>query len=170
MINTTLVAVLADSDVQVIGVRFPGHKNNVSYTYKYKGEPLKEGDLVVVPEKDPLPARNSPEQIKGSDGYKVAIVHNLCAQIDLNSSFAYKWIVGKVDFENYLQVVFEEQEMIRKYGDRIRQKQMDGYREKFRQVMEGESDELLIHPSTEVPTTKTVWETDDDDEEADDTY
>ena len=85
------------NNFQTIGVQFQGCHNGVTYTYKAPKDmefnsKSDENDFVVV---------------VTNDGIKVAEVVRVDAEpdIDLSLGVNYKWIVGKIDFTEYKEMV-----------------------------------------------------------------
>ncbi len=88
--KTNVVAALLMEGVKTVGVRFRemGMLSPKTYTYKTM-EDLEIGDKVVV---------DSPKS--GITVVEVFAVHDVCA-LDVDSSYSYKWIIQKVDTEQY---------------------------------------------------------------------
>lgn len=88
--KTNVVAALLMEGVKTVGVKFNEHGIPSSKTYTYKTmDDLAIGDKVIV---------DSPKS--GIAVVEIVRVDEICA-LDVDSAYGYKWIVQKVDTEQY---------------------------------------------------------------------
>jgi len=121
--NHSLTILLVEDTVKTVGVRFHntgGEKRGTEYTYKTTIEGLEVDDIVVV------------ETGEGTGtGYSLAVVSNLEAQPDFDSSIAYKWVVAS--FKKDALSILREQE--KKIVDEVRNLEMKAKRKAVRDAM-----------------------------------
>jgi len=113
----TTVAVSFNCDAEVLNLR-----NNKLYTFKTNILDFKEGDLAVIP----------------SNGGGFIVVRIIDAhkepQIDLDADYDYKWVVCKVDIDDYNAILATEEDALKQLRVLERNKQQKEAKENFQEV------------------------------------
>jgi len=95
------LAFIANDDVIAITCTF--QSGGKRYTYKTLDDTLKPGDLVLVECSGP----------SNYYGFCVVKVKEVDTDVDLQASFGYKWIVGKIDLDTHTKIIKAEKQMVK---------------------------------------------------------
>jgi hypothetical protein len=115
------IAAILRQDTKTIGVVFgDGFNQTKAYTYVSSESGIEVGDTVIVP--------------NGSDdNYKLATVVRVDEDLEIepNSSVAYRWIVCKVNFDNYANNLSRNKEIEKKLAGAYRTNARQAYAQQF---------------------------------------